>query len=413
MNALFAYIASAGESRLLGRLYSNLRRGRVASTFAYDGDYLAWEEAYNLEPGLPLTGGTQAVDGALPLSFQDAAPDRWGRNLIAKRIRSEWAAAGRAVGSIDERSYLLGVSDHTRQGALRFAEVQGGTFQHPATEVPKLISLPELMQAADQVARDGPGTLEAVKLLLDAGTGSLGGARPKASVSDSGKLSIAKFGHPADGWDVMAWEKTALDLAEAAGVSVPERKLVRVGGRSVLVEARFDRSPEGRIGYISAATLLEAADGDSRDYLEIAETLPEHSSRTVADLQQLWRRIAFSIAIHNTDDHLRNHGYLRNGAGWILAPAFDMNPNPQLGDGRITSVGGAGSAEEEVRALVNYADVFNMTEERARATLSEVANVASGWAAAARRNGIDEEQIAMFAPALNTCVAVVGAAGTN
>jgi len=246
-----------------------------------------------------------------------------------------------------------------------------------------------------------------IKTLLDAGTGSLGGARPKASVRDDERLMIAKFPHHADGWSVIAWEKTALDLAEAAGIPVPGRRLVGIEGSPVLLLDRFDREGAHRVGYISAMTLLEAQDGQPRDYTEIAEVLPENSSAAIDDLRQLWRRIAFSIAIHNTDDHLRNHGFLRRGSGWGLAPAFDINPNPELAVQRVTSVGGAVRPADEVNALLVYAESFGLTDNQARIILREVAEAAENWESVARRNGIAQAEIARFEPTLNHTISAV------
>jgi serine/threonine-protein kinase HipA len=332
----------------------------------------------------------------LPGAFSDAAPDRWGRNLIAKRLRAQAAVAGRSVPTLDDRDYLLGVSDKTRQGALRFKTDVDGDFQHPAPDVPKLIALPALLHAANAVSRDEPDNMEAIKTLLDAGTGSLGGARPKASVRDGDRLLIAKFPHHADEWSVMGWEKTALDLAEAAGISVPNRQLVGVEGSPVLLLDRFDREGAHRVGYVSAMTLLEAQDGQPRDYTEIAEVIPENSSATTDDLRQLWRRIAFSVAVHNTDDHLRNHGFLRHKAGWRLAPGFDINPNPELAARRVTSIGGATNPVDEVQALLVYSESFDLTDSQARIVLREVADAAGNWEAVARRNGIAEAEVARF-----------------
>jgi serine/threonine-protein kinase HipA len=407
MSRVLTYLDHDGETRAVGEAYFTFRRNRLTAGFSYDRDYLASPGAYPIDPVLRLDAGPWSVPRGLPGAFSDAAPDRWGRNLIAKRLRAQASAEGRPVPNLDDRDYLLGVSDATRQGALRFKTEADGEFQHPAPDVPKLIALPSLLYAADAVARDAPDNIEAIKALLDAGTGSLGGARPKASVRDDDRLLIAKFPHHGDEWSVIAWEKTALDLAEAAGITVPSRQLIGIDGQPVLLLDRFDRSRSGRIGYISAMTLLEAQDGEPRDYTEIAETLPEHSSATTDDLHQLWRRIAFSIAIHNTDDHLRNHGFLRDRAGWRLAPAFDVNPNPELGARRVTSIGGAGNPTEELHALLLYAHNFGLTNAQARGVIKEVAQAASGWESVARRNGITEAEIGRFRPTLQQTVAAI------
>ncbi|MEU4238190.1 HipA domain-containing protein [Actinoplanes sp. NPDC026619] len=175
----------------------------------------------------------------------------------------------------------------------------------------------------------------------------------------------------------------------------------------MLLLDRFDRKGPHRVGYISAMTLLEAQDGQPRDYTEIAEVLPENSSAAVEDLRQLWRRIAFSIAIHNTDDHLRNHGFLRLGSGWRLAPAFDVNPNPELAAQRVTSVGGATRPADEVNALLVYAESFGLADEQARVILREVAEAVENWDSIARRNGITQAEIARFEPTLSHTINAV------
>lgn len=410
MTGIFAYTDIGGGLVAVGELHSSVRRGRVSSSFRYDTDFVEQRRAYAIEPALPLSTGSWPLGRALPRSFDDAAPDRWGRNLIAKRARADAAVAGLAARQLDERDYLLGVSDVTRQGALRFSTEPGGEFQHASAEVPKLLALPRLLRAADRVSQDDAGSLSAIKELLDAGTGSLGGARPKASVGDGDRLLIAKFPHHADHWDVMGWEKTALDLAEAAGVTVPHTQLIDIDGRSVLLLERFDRSGSDRIGYISAMTLLESDDGEGRDYLEIAEAMAEHGSHTTSDLRQLWRRIAFSIAIHNTDDHLRNHGFLRRDAGWTLAPAFDLNPHPELGATRVTSVGGAASPAEELDALLTSAAMFDVTQDAARRVLAEVGAAAAGWPDVARSNGVPSRDVERFRPTLDLTTELVKAA---
>lgn len=154
-------------------------------------------------------------------------------------------------------------------------------------------------------------------------------------------------------------------------------------------------------------TLLEAQDGQPRDYTEIAEVLPEHSSAAVADLRQLWRRIAFSVALHNTDDHLRNHGFLRHGSGWRLAPGFDINPNPDLPAQRVTSIGGAANPADEVNALLLYAESFGLTDGQARTILGEVANAVGNWESVARGNGIAQAEITRFARTLSHTINAV------
>ncbi|MFC6013748.1 type II toxin-antitoxin system HipA family toxin [Nocardia lasii] len=299
---------------------------------------------------------------------------------------------------------LVGVADATRQGALRFREVDGPEFLHSDASIPPLVELPRLLRAADRVTfapQPRSSDLAAIKELLAAGTGTLGGARPKASVRDGNRLLIAKFPHRDDTVDVMAWECTALDLAERAGIEVPPHRISRIDGRTVLLLDRFDRRPSTgqRVGYISAMTLTEHSDGDIADYLDLAAALSFAGQKPKDDLVALWRRIAFSVAIHNTDDHLRNHGFLRVRNGWTLAPLFDVNPNPDPHSERVTGIAGARAADEEIDALMTSAAEFGLSAVQAATILAEVFAATRDWRSVATANGIGSSQIAVFEPA--------------
>ena len=384
-----------GKQVLAGTAHFTRRRGSLSTTFRYAESYLANRRAYPIDPAFSLYAGAH-VSAGLPRAFSDCAPDRWGKNLITKRVQALGAREGRHAVALSEVDYLVGVSDLARQGALQFQEAPDQPFLNPDPEIPKLVELPRLMRAAESVARDGGADFAAIKELLDAGSGSLGGARPKASVRDGDRLLMAKFPHPGDEWDVMAWEKTALDLAELAGIRTPHTDLLRVDGACVLLLERFDRQGAQRVPYISAMTLLGAHDGDVHDYTEIAEMLVDHAVAPTQDLRELWRRIAFSIAIHNTDDHLRNHGFLRTGAGWTLAPAFDVNPNPDTGTQRVTGIGGARARVDEVAALLRYAELFDIDGQRAQSVLGEVTSAIGRWREVAARNGVIPTEMARF-----------------
>ena len=405
MTAIFTFMCNSGRTVRVGTAYTTARRSALSTTFSYDEGYLAHSNAYSIDPDFPVSDGTSArglTRSGLPGSFSDAAPDRWGRNLISKRVRSDAAAEGRTPPIVTEVDYLLGVSDEIRQGALRFTSDPGGPFLRAETDVPKLVSLPQLMRAAEKVAGADTDDLAAIKVLLDAGTGSLGGARPKASVRDGDKLLLAKFAHPDDEWSVIAWEKTALDLAGAAGIEVARSELVRIDDKPVLLLDRFDREGADRVGYISAMTLLRDSDGTSHDYVEIAEALAEDGDSVASDLEQLWRRMAFSIAINNTDDHLRNHGFLRRPGGWALSPAFDINPNPQLSSTRVTTIGGSGDRASEITGLFSYASTFGLSQARAVAIVTEVADAARGYKTAAARNHVPSEELSRFATTIDS-----------
>lgn len=384
------------ETVLVGKAFVTLRRGTVTTNFRYDPNYLRRGDAWEISPDLPIVAGS-AVTNGLPGAMTDSAPDRWGRNLVKKRLQSQAHENGKKEPTVTEVDYLLGVSDLTRQGALRYT-VDGSEFLAVDSAVPKLLELPRLLNAADIVSRDdvGKDDMPAIKALLDAGSGSLGGARPKASVRDGDHLLIAKFPHHNDQWDVMAWEMTALDLAEACGIQTPNRRLIDVTGKSVLLLERFDRDDSRRIPFISAMTLVQGRDGESRDYIEIAEALTDSGSNVKEDLVELWRRIAFSIAINNTDDHLRNHGFLRDRSGWRLSPVFDVNPSPNTAEARSTSINFESDADHTLAALFEASPIFGVTPDDASEIWDQVRTGVRDWKTVALANRVSDSDIRRF-----------------
>ena len=326
--AVEVVVELGAQTVLAGRLWAHRRRATESATFSYDTNYLARPNAYELDPTLPLTAGQQQTPAGRAIfgAFSDCAPDRWGRRLVDRAEQRRVQDHGGAPRSFGEIDYLLGVRDDLRQGALRFRDPATGTYLAEESHgIPHLLDLPKLLNAADRLER-GEANEPELQMLLRGGS-SLGGARPKAHVVDqSGRVGIAKFPSPSnDDWDVMRWEAVALGLAGDAGIRVAKSKLHTIDDKAVLVVDRFDRSDGRRIGYVSAMTMLEASDGDEGSYLDIAGVIERQSPDASDDLRQLWRRIAFSILIRNTDDHLRNHGFLRTStAGWSLAPAFDL-----------------------------------------------------------------------------------------
>lgn len=377
------YVCDGGADVEAGNLYSH-RRGRTESaTFVYARDYVTRPGAYELDPSLPLgTAPSQTPVGQTIFgAFSDCAPDRWGRTLIKRaeaRAAREEGRAPRALGDVD---FLLGVRDDLRQGALRFRIGEGPFLAPDDVGVPALTELSELVALADAAERDDV-PLPDLKRLLRVGS-SLGGARPKAHVRHTdGRVAIAKFPSAAhDTWNVMAWEKVALDLARRAGIVVPASRLLSLAGRHVLVVDRFDRTPGGaRVGYVSAMTMLGATDGDQRSYLEIAEAIEERSARASRDLAELWRRLLFNVLISNTDDHLRNHGFLHSGGtSWSLAPAFDLNPQPEPGPKQLSTFIDTADDSATVSLAMSVAPMFRLSTVQARRTLAEVAAAVSDW----------------------------------
>jgi len=284
---------------------------------------------------------------------------------------------------------------------VRFQEPGTGDFLAPPdTGVPSLLDLPTLLGAAERLERNEEGE-EELATLLRAGS-SLGGARPKAHLrDDGGAIAIAKFPSPQnDTWDVMRWEATALTLARAAGIRVADHRLHVIDGRSVLIVDRFDRLGQARIGYVSALTMLERADGESGSYLEIADVIVRHSSSAGDDLRELWRRMAFSVLISNLDDHLRNHGFLRTStAGWSLSPAFDLNPDPRAGERYLSTAIDLDDNEARVDLPLEVAPEFRLAPAQALQALAEVHTAVGRWREVALRLGVDDEEIALMTSA--------------
>lgn len=282
---------------------------------------------------------------------------------------------------------------------MRF-RIGDGPYLSGGTDVPKLVQLPELRQAAHDV-ENHPDNLAALKKLLDAGTGSLGGARPKASVQDGDQLAIAKFSHQGDQWRVIAWEAATLQMAGTAGVAIPEHQIVHLGGTDpVLVLGGFDRDGEQRIAYVSAMTMLQQRDGAHGDYLDLLDVIDENSEDPHADREELFRRIAFNLVVNNTDDHLRNHGFIRGRNGWRFSPAFDVNPNPDTDAEHSTAVDGATKREDAMSALLGVSEYFVETGRRER-ILTSLLDALGAWREAADACRIPQGEVELFAPLLD------------
>lgn len=398
-----------GELRLAGQAHFTRDRG-VSTTFVYDTVYLTKGGA-NIDPSLQLVAGPQHQDGLLR-AFADSAPDRWGRNLIDKAERIAARELERVPRRLDDVSYLLGVNDNTRQGALRFRAPGAAEFLDADAQVPKLIMLPRLLRLSDEIANEQDPEA-AVKQLLDTGTTGLGGARPKASVQlEDGALGFAKFPHSSDDWDVMAWEATTLELLADCGIAVPAYQLTRLGGRGVLILRRFDRNAAGqRIGYISAMTATASTDGEHRDYVDIADAVRDIAASPKSALRELYDRVIASVALGNTDDHLRNHGFLTAAGGWALSPAFDVNPNPGLAKQRTTSIAGADEYANETDGLLAFADDCDLTQAEARRRMAHIGEKLAPWAERARRNDIPEREIDRMTDSIGPRLAKVREAG--
>ena len=319
----------------------------------------------------------------------------------AERRKAE--KAGQTPRTLGESDYLLSVDDEARQGALRFAEVPGGPFlaEPSGWRIPPFVELPRLLSAATRVTSEEEDD-EDLRILIGPGS-SLGGARPKASVRDrDGCLALAKFPDRRDDYGVVLWEGVALSLASRAGVAVSQWRVEDVADRPVALIRRFDRVDGQRIPFLSAMSMLGAHDNEVRSYLEIADALRQHSAAAREDLTQLWRRVVFNVMISNTDDHLRNHGFLLDGdnSGWRLAPAYDLNPTPADVRPRVLSTAiEIDDATASLDLALETAHYYGIEASDARTIAVEVAKAVSGWRAAAARLNIRPREIERMASA--------------
>jgi serine/threonine-protein kinase HipA len=395
---VLVYVDLQGTPYLVGRLWTRMRKDRESATFEYDKSWLAHAERFSLEPALKLGPGPFHTPSDKPLfgAIGDSAPDRWGRVLMRRAERRRAERERSAPRTLREIDYLLMVDDEARQGALRFAEREGGAFlaEHGPTKIPPLIELPRLLSAAEHVVEDKHSD-EDLRLLLAPGS-SLGGARPKASVRDQdGHLAIAKFPNKGDEVNTVLWEAVALTLAAKAGIPVPAWRLETVADKPVLLLRRFDREQGARVPFVSAMSMLGARDNDARSYLEFVDILRQHGAKAKADMHGLWRRIVFSILISNTDDHLRNHGFLWAGpAGWRLSPAYDLNPVPTDIKPRVlTTAIDLDDGTASLKLAFEVASYFEVAPDEARQIAAEVGKAVATWRKPAAKIGLTAAEI--------------------
>lgn len=401
---VLVYVDIGGTPHLAGRLWARVRKGRESATFEYDAGWLEYANRFALEPALTLGPGPFHTTSGRPLfgTIGDSAPDRWGRVLMRRAERRRAERVGETPRTLMEIDYLLGVDDEARQGALRFASQEGGPFltEHEAARIPPLIDLPQLLSAAEHVVGDTDSD-EDLRLLLAPGS-SLGGARPKACVTDrDGHLAIAKFPHKDDEINTVLWEAVALRLAAKSGIPVPDWRIEHVLNKPVLLLRRFDRVQGERIPFLSAMSMLGASDNESRSYLEFVDALRRYGASPIQDMHELWRRIVFNILISNTDDHLRNHAFLYTGPdGWRLAPAYDLNPVPTDIKPRVLTTAidlDDGSASLDLAmSVVGY---FELDEDKAHAIAAEVGKAVTTWREEAARLGLTQAEIDRMASA--------------
>lgn len=383
---------------------------RADLSFEYVPPWLTAPDAFTLEPSLLLAPGEQRRrDGGLHGIFSDAAPDRWGRTLLERREVMLAKREGRRPRPLDDWDFLLGVNDATRMGALRIASPAGdGTFiDDQPLSVPPKTSLRHLEAAAERVergAKAADGEVDHWLETLIAPGASLGGTRPKATFENNdGALWIAKFPAPNDRRDIGAWEYVLARLATEAGIDVPPHDLLSLGSSyHTFAARRFDRDGSHRRLFASAMTLLDRRDHDRGvSYLDIAEAIQLYGTPAAAaieaDLEQLFRRVSFNALAGHRDDHLRNHGFLNDGTGWRLAPAFDQNPIPDKAEHELAF--DATSTLPDLQTITATAGSYRLSATRAMTIVSEVGAAVSHWRDVATDIGIHRDEQELMAGA--------------
>ena len=383
------------QPQLVGILRATAIRNKEHFSFSYDQDWLLARHAQKIDPTLELyTGEQHSSDNRNFRTFLDSAPDRWGRLLMNRREAVLAKRENRKRKKLYESNYLLGVHDLYRMGGLRFKEDQDANFlsDNQVLSAPPLASLPELEQAVNRIESDKNAMddeyLKWLSILISPGS-SLGGARPKSSVIDkSDDLRIAKFPSRYDDYDVGAFEMLCYQMALRCGINMADSYLKRFRSRHhTFITKRFDRLGTTRLHFSSAMTQLNYYDGeDGGSYIELAEFLTVHGANTKADLEQLFRRLVFNIAVTNCDDHLRNHGFLLTKQGWILSPAYDINP-VAVADGLSLNISEHDNSLDFGLAL-EVGEYFRLAPAQSSAIVNEVKKVVSQWGQSARSLGI-------------------------
>jgi serine/threonine-protein kinase HipA len=371
--------------------------GREVISFAYESRWVGTPRGFPLDPSLALFEGEQYTQ-ALPGILADAAPDRWGRTLLERREGQRARQEDRRPRQLGEWDFLVGVDDQTRMGALRLTPVGGGPFLSDERQpVPPLARLRELEHWARQAEEGLSDELEEderwLSMLVAPGS-SLGGARPKASYVDEDGLWIAKFPSHEDRHDVGAWEYVVSRLAGAAGVEVPETRLLSLGSAyRTFCTRRFDRVGDRRRLYASAMTLTGRRDHEEASYLDIAKAIVDLGDPAAIefDLHQLFRRVAFNVMTANRDDHLRNHGFLRTAHGWRLTPAFDVNPSPRKMEHSLAL--NESLRLPDLNLVIETAPYYRLSGGQAEEIVAEIRTAVAGWPELAREARLPAEEL--------------------
>lgn len=388
----------------MGILHTDRLKGKEIFSFEYDEKWIQEGPSQLLDPNLQLYSGLHFLseDQENFGLFLDSSPDRWGRILMRRREAALARTEARKEQNLFETDYLLGVFDGHRMGALRFKLDQDGPFLNDNRDLasPPWTSLRELEQISlrleEEDVIEDPEYLKWLNMLVAPGV-SLGGARPKASIVDNdGDLWIAKFPSRNDQEDIGGWEIVTYELAIMAGINMAESKVLKLSSNYyTFMTKRFDRTNDGeRIHFASAMTMLGYTDGqdheDGASYLELVEFIQTNGAQVNRDLEELWRRIVFSICVTNTDDHLRNHGFILTETGWILSPAYDINP-VETGTGLKLNISDDDNSLDLDLAL-EVCEFFRLSENRAKEIIEEVKAAVINWRNVADKYGISRAE---------------------
>ncbi len=395
---VYAHWLELAKPAKMGTLTVAPAKGKESFSFEYSFSWLKSGFSQMIDPDLQMYSGPyyprdEKINFGI---FLDSCPDRWGRVLMQRKEAALAKLMRRPPKKLLESDFLLGGFDGNRMGGLRFKLEEEGSFLNNNKEMaaPPWTSLRELEQACLKFEEDNiddPEYLKWINMLIAPGS-SLGGARPKASVIDTkNNLWIAKFPSKSDEKDIASWEMLVNELAIKAGIHMAEAKLLQFNNKfHTYLTKRFDRTTKGeRIHFASALTLLGYTDGEDSEgasYLELVEFISKHGVAVEKDLEELWRRIVFSICIKNTDDHLRNHGFLLTDKGWRLSPAYDINPN-EYGKHLSLNISDKDNSLDLELAL-EVAPYFRLANNDAKQIINQVKVVVKNWRILATKYGI-------------------------
>lgn len=397
------------QPTLVGVLSAHQAKGRKAFSFEYDKQWLKTDAQRLIDPDIQFYSGQQFPNNKENFSvFLDSMPDTWGRTLMKRKEAQLSKLNHTKPKTLYDIDFLLGVYDETRMGAFRFKLDPTGDFLDNNTEnsTPPWSTVRALQQAVVYYENDveNEAINKWLKLLIAPGS-SLGGARPKANILDENNdLWIAKFPSKNDTVDKAAWEFLAYQLAIRAGVEMAECRLEKVNGSyHTFFTKRFDRQGADRIHFSSAMTMTGNNEGTIKDnpasYLDIVEFIQDNGCHVDENLAQLWRRIIFNITISNTDDHLRNHGFMLSTEGWQLSPAYDLNPSIDK-DGLALNIDMHNNALDfEVAKSVG--EYFRLDDSKMNFIIEEVLGAVKGWEGIAKEIGIPRAEQEIMRPAFN------------